>query len=103
MYICSEPRSKIPTPCASYSPHSILFQSSHPKSLLSRQHFAPISPSDCNTYGSPASIANKRLTPRLNPLDATLTKNRGSHLSSQRGFFLPVFASFTFALVWISS
>jgi hypothetical protein len=31
----------------------------------------------CNTYGSPASVANKRLTAWLNSLDATLTKNRG--------------------------
>jgi hypothetical protein len=31
----------------------------------------------CNTYELPASVANKRLTPRLNHLDATLTKNRG--------------------------
>ncbi len=34
----------------------------------------------CNTYGSPASVANKRLTAWLNSLDATLTKNRGGHL-----------------------
>jgi len=34
----------------------------------------------CNTYGSPASVANKRLTAWLNSLDATLTKNRGVHL-----------------------
>src|SRR5882762_1659779 len=31
----------------------------------------------CNTYGSPLSVANKRLTAWLNSLDATLTKNRG--------------------------
>jgi hypothetical protein len=31
----------------------------------------------CNTYGSPASVANKRLTAQLSPLAATLTKNRG--------------------------
>src|SRR5882762_7201311 len=30
-----------------------------------------------NTYGSPASVANKRLPARLSPLDATLTKNGG--------------------------
>src|SRR6267143_1595598 len=30
-----------------------------------------------NTYGSPASVANKRLTARLSPLDATLTKTAG--------------------------
>src|SRR5467141_211692 len=35
----------------------------------------------CNTYRSPASVANKRLTAWLNSLDATLTKNReGVHL-----------------------
>jgi hypothetical protein len=28
----------------------------------------------CNTYITPASVANKRLTLRVNPLDATLTK-----------------------------
>src|SRR5882762_164070 len=31
----------------------------------------------CNTYGPPASVANKRLTACLNPLAATLTKNTG--------------------------
>ena len=33
---------------------------------------------NCNTLMDlPASVANKRLTVRVNPLDATLTKNRG--------------------------
>jgi len=41
----------------------------------------------CNTYGSPASVANKRLTAWLNSLDATLTKNRG-------GMHLPLDADF---------
>src|SRR6267143_1233039 len=31
----------------------------------------------CNTYGLPASVANKRLTACLSPLSATLTKNTG--------------------------
>src|ERR1700687_2038439 len=31
----------------------------------------------CNTYRSPASVANKRLTSCLSPLDATLTKTTG--------------------------
>src|SRR5882762_1418166 len=31
----------------------------------------------CNTYGPPASVANKRLTACLSPLVATLTKNTG--------------------------
>jgi hypothetical protein len=35
----------------------------------------------CNTYASPACVANKRLMPRLNPLDATLTKNTGGDTS----------------------
>ena len=30
-----------------------------------------------NTYASPADVANKRLTRTINPLDATLIKNRG--------------------------
>jgi hypothetical protein len=33
-----------------------------------------------NTYEPPVSVANKRLTASLNPLDATLTKNRGAPL-----------------------
>jgi benzoylformate decarboxylase len=39
----------------------------------------------------PLSVDSKRLTERLNPLDATLTKNRGreAHLSSHRWFSLP--------------
>src|SRR6266446_1180137 len=36
----------------------------------------------------PASVANKRLTVGLNPLDATLTKNRGLTPSSQISFSL---------------
>ena len=36
-----------------------------------------------NTYGSPASVANKRLTARLSPLDATLTKNGGRVLQTK--------------------
>src|SRR4029077_8148693 len=48
---------------------------SHPKTLLSRQHFAHISPLDATLIGLLASVANKRLTDQLNPLDATLTKN----------------------------
>jgi len=31
----------------------------------------------CNTYGLPASVANKRLTACLSPLSATVTKNTG--------------------------
>ncbi len=52
-------------------------KSSHPTHLLSRQHFIPVSPLAATLMDSPASVANKRLTARLNPLPATLTKNRG--------------------------
>ncbi len=41
----------------------------------------------CNTYGSPASVANKRLTAWLNSLDATLTKNRGGASAPRRSDF----------------
>src|SRR6266849_6284300 len=51
--------------------------SSHPNPLLSRRHFAPISPLDATLMDLAASVANKRLTAWINPLDATLTKNPG--------------------------
>ena len=50
---------------------------SHPRPLPSHQHFVPVSPLAATLMESPASVANKRLTARLNPLAATLTKNRG--------------------------
>src|SRR5260370_17530165 len=34
-------------------------------------------PFRCNTYEPPHSVANKRLTAKLNPLSAALTQNRG--------------------------
>jgi|HubBroStandDraft_4_1064222.scaffolds.fasta_scaffold30832_2 hypothetical protein len=52
--------------------------SSHPQSLLSRQHNVRISPLFATLIDLPASAANKRLTSNLNPLDATLTKNTGA-------------------------
>jgi len=58
-----------------YVPPSSTFR--RPKPLLPRQHFAPLSPLAATLMKIPASVANKRLTPRLNPSDATLTKNRG--------------------------
>jgi hypothetical protein len=41
------------------------------------QHPAPVSPLAATLMDLLVSVANKRLTPRLNLLDATLTKNRG--------------------------
>src|ERR1700675_3101555 len=52
-------------------------RSSHLTQLLSRQQSAPISPLAATVMYLSASIANKRLTRLLNPLDATLTRNRG--------------------------
>jgi hypothetical protein len=52
-------------------------KSSHPRRLLSRQHCASISPLSATLMNLPASVANKRLTPAPNRLDATLTKNTG--------------------------
>src|SRR5713226_8792925 len=58
-------------------------KSSHPMPLLSRQHVASISPLAATLMHLPASVANKRLTVWLNPLDATLTKNRGYILQAK--------------------
>ena len=52
-------------------------ESSHPRPLLSRQYTAPVSPLAATLMDLPASVANKRLTENLNPLDATLAKNTG--------------------------
>jgi hypothetical protein len=49
----------------------------HPRALLYRQHRAAISPLPATLTDHPASVANKRLTENLTPLDATLTKYRG--------------------------
>ena len=45
--------------------------------LLTFDPPSPLSPLDATLMHTPASVANKRLTPWLNPLDATLTKKRG--------------------------
>jgi hypothetical protein len=50
---------------------------SHPRPLLSRQQSVGLSPLHATLMGLPASVANKRLTENLTPLDATLTKNTG--------------------------
>jgi hypothetical protein len=63
-------------------------KSLHPRTLLSRQQSTPVSPLPATLMDLPASVANKRLTARLTPLDATLTKNRGAHPSSQKLFSL---------------
>src|SRR5713226_65019 len=45
-----------------------------------------LSPLAATLMDPPASVANKRLTAWLTPLDATLTKNRGYHPSSQKPY-----------------
>jgi hypothetical protein len=45
--------------------------------LLSRQQHASASPLAATLTGLPASVANKRLTVGLSPLDAAFTKNTG--------------------------
>src|SRR5258708_17257584 len=49
----------------------------HPTQLLSRQHIVRVSSLDATLMSFIVYVANKRLTVRLNPLDATLTKNTG--------------------------
>jgi hypothetical protein len=52
-------------------------KSSHPSQLPSRQYLRPITPLDATHRDSLASVASKRLTSNLTPLNATLTKNTG--------------------------
>src|SRR6266436_819863 len=51
--------------------------------LPPRQQFACVSPLAATLMDSLATVANKRLTARLTPLDATLTKNRGREVRSR--------------------
>jgi hypothetical protein len=79
--------------------------SSHPRPLVSRQQSVGISPLHATLMDLPASVANKRLTARLNPLDATLTKNTGAHPSSQKPFYLLALPPQTFQrsnLFWLA-
>src|SRR6266446_7885542 len=75
--------------------HAVLLtpppKSSHPSQSLPRQQSASVSPLAATLMDLPASVANKRLTAGLSPLDATLTKNRGVHPSSQRALSLRAF------------
>src|SRR6267142_2753695 len=58
---------------APFSPPNL----SHPLALLSRQQCAPVSPLAATLMDLLASVAYKRLTAGLTPLNATLTKNKG--------------------------
>ena len=58
----------------------------HPRQLPFCQQSAPVNPLDATLINLPASVANKRLTANLSPLDATLTRNGGGgSLSSTFG------------------
>jgi hypothetical protein len=62
------------------SRHAVLLTPSvsiHLRQLLSCQQPASVNPLDATLIDFSASAANKRLTAKLNSLDATLTKNRG--------------------------
>ena len=64
---------------ASLSPHFLTSRSPYlpalaPSGALSTMALSPLA---ATLTDLPASVANKRLTSWLNPLDATLTKNRG--------------------------
>ena len=64
-------------------------ESSHPTRLLSRQQSTTVSPLAATLMNPLVSVADKRLTAGLNPLNATLTKNRGwgvLWLTSHPGF-----------------
>jgi hypothetical protein len=56
---------------------------SQPTQLPSRQQSAPLTPLAAALTNLPPSIANKRLTQSLNPLDSTLTRNRGAGVALQ--------------------
>src|SRR5580704_3929808 len=73
---CSSQPSNLPS-CQHENDVQTPSNSSHPWPLLSRQHHDTVSPLAATLMNLPASVANKRLTAKLTPLDATLTKNRG--------------------------
>src|SRR5216683_1554034 len=71
-------RPRLPRPCrgASRGPSSLLSPPA-PQELLLCKFSSPMTLLDATLMHLPSSVANKRLTVWLNPLDATLTKNRG--------------------------
>jgi hypothetical protein len=76
--------------------HAVLLtspKSPHPSELLSRQQSTPVNPLAATLMDLPASVANKRLTAGLSPLNATLTKNggEGALSTSQRLSHISIF------------
>jgi len=68
-------------------------ESTYPSQVVTcRPHFAPISPLAATLMDLPASVAGKRLTAWLSPLDATLTRNWGR---GQSGTFFHITAHLT--------
>ncbi len=58
-----------------------------------------LSPLAATLMNLPATVANKRLTIKLSPLDATLTKNTGGAFL---GFNIPTFNLPTFQRLWLT-
>jgi len=56
-------------------------------------NFGGYKPFNCNTYGSPPSVAKQKTYVRLNPLDATFTKIRGWVSDISLDSLLPSFRS----------
>ena len=56
---------------------------------------SPLTPLSATLTKMPISVDSKGFTGKLNPLDATLTKNRGAHLSSQSLLSPPLCSCFT--------
>src|SRR5580704_690318 len=63
-----------------------LLGSPHPNPLLCCQQSAPVNRLAATLMKLPVSVANKRLTEKLTPLPATLTKNRGPGVAAFQRF-----------------
>jgi len=82
---------------------SLAPQASQPSTFNFRLSVPPsLSPLSATLMDSPASVANKRLTQLLSPLDATLTKNQGGPRPSIRESSLHTLlcSPFVFRQLW---
>jgi integrase len=75
---------------ARHVPLAILSKSSGLTQLPFGEHIAPVTTFRINTYSMPTSVDSKELTGKLNPLSATLTKNRGEGCRLQRSVQPPL-------------
>ena len=74
---------------ARHVPLATLSKSSGLTQLSFCEHIVPVTTFRINTYSMPTSVDSKELTEKLNPLSATLTKNRGEGCRLQRSFQPP--------------